>query len=120
GAGAAAGGAGLLMDDGRWTMGPCLRGSSVVVLFPSVDRSHMRTFISALAGLSLAIAPLSAQALHYQRQPGLEIAHYVFGITLTDASDDIQGETTVTTRFTRDGLASFWLDLSTASNGKGM
>ena len=83
----------------------------------------MRKLLIAVAAVSLPIAQAHAQARHYQRQPGLEIAHDVFGITLTDSSDDIQGATTVTARFTREGVPSFWLDLTTAtsaSNGKGM
>jgi aminopeptidase N len=76
--------------------------------------------IIALSAVAAATLPLPAQTGHYRRQPGLEIAHYVFGLTLTDSSDDIQGQTTVTARFTKDGLPSFWLDLTSASNGKGM
>jgi aminopeptidase N len=80
----------------------------------------MRTPSWIAIALALCVAPLAAQQQHYQRQPGLEVEHYVFGITLTDASDEIQGETTVTTRFMRDGTSSFWLDLTSAANGKGM
>jgi aminopeptidase N len=80
-----------------------------------------RSIVIALAAVvSTQASPLTAQAHHYQRQPGLEVAHYVFGITLTDASDDVQGETTVTARFIREGVPNFWLDLTSASNGKGM
>ena len=39
---------------------------------------------------------------------------------LSDATDEIRGEATVTIRFTKDGLTSFFLDLATPSNGKGM
>jgi aminopeptidase N len=80
----------------------------------------VRTPFWMVIAVAVCVAPLTAQQQHYQRQPGLEVEHYVFGITLTDASDDIQGETTVTARFTRDGVSSFWLDLSSAENGKGM
>ena len=83
----------------------------------------MRITSSIVIVVAAALMPVtasSAQSPHYQRQPGLEIEHYVFGITLTDSSDDVRGETTVTTRFVQDGLRSFWLDLTSASNGKGM
>jgi len=80
----------------------------------------MRRLLSIVLGLSAILSPAAAQQQHYQRQPGLDVEHYVFGITLTDASDDIQGETTVTVRFARDGMTSFWLDLAAAADGKGM
>jgi aminopeptidase N len=56
----------------------------------------------------------------YQRQPAIDVQHYVFRVELTDANDEIAGETTVTVRFVKDGVASFWLDLATANAGKGM
>ena len=46
--------------------------------------------------------------------------HYIFGVTLSDETDEIAGETTVTLRFVKDGLTEFWLDLASPSNGKGM
>jgi aminopeptidase N len=83
----------------------------------------MRSPSSMCLAFTLSIASvvsLGAQQQHYQRQPGLIVEHYVFGVTLTDANDDIAGETTVTTRFTRAGMTSFFLDLSSVANGKGM
>ena len=76
----------------------------------------MRTVFSVCLGLTVCVTSLAAQQQHYQRQPGLEVAHYVFGITLTDANDDVAGETTVTARFTRAGMASFFLDLSSVAD----
>lgn len=46
--------------------------------------------------------------------------HYQFRIALSDDSDSIAGETTVTVRFLQDGLAEWALDLATPANGKGM
>jgi aminopeptidase N len=65
-------------------------------------------------------APLCAQPNHYQRQLGVEVQHYSFGVVLSDSSDEIVGETTVSIRFSKDGLGSVFLDLATAANGKGM
>jgi aminopeptidase N len=79
----------------------------------------MRTLAAALAGLTFVAVPLGALDT-YPRQPGVSVEHYVFALELTDASDEIRGEATVTIRFTRDGLTSFFLDLATPSNGKGM
>ena len=56
----------------------------------------------------------------YPRQAGVSPQHYVFALTLSDATDEIDGTSTVSIRFTKDGLAAFFLDLSTAANGKGM
>jgi len=56
----------------------------------------------------------------YPRQPGVDVQHYVFRVTLSDESDEISGETAVTIRFVKDGLTEFWLDLASAANGKGM
>lgn len=73
-----------------------------------------------VSAATFAAASLHAQPAHYQRQPGIDVQHYSFGVTLTDSTDEIAGETTVTIRFTRGGLADFFLDLATPANGKGM
>jgi aminopeptidase N len=67
----------------------------------------------------LYCAPL-AVADNYPRQPAIDIQHYIFRVTLSDEKDEIAGETTVSVRFLKDGVASFWLDLASAANGKGM
>src|SRR5580700_12215519 len=75
----------------------------------------MRKLVATLAVLaSLAFADT------YPRQPGIDVQHYVFRVTLSDDNDAITGETTVTVRFGKDGLTSFWLDLASAADGKGM
>jgi aminopeptidase N len=63
-------------------------------------------------------AALSADT--YPRQPGLDAIHYVFRLTVGDASDEIVGETTVTLKFVADGLREVVLDLTSAADGKGM
>lgn len=57
---------------------------------------------------------------NYQRQPSIDIQHYVFRVDLGDASDEVAGETTVAVRFTQDHVSSFWLDLASVKDGKGM
>jgi aminopeptidase N len=74
------------------------------------------------ANLTLALllsVPL-AVADNYPRQPAIDIQHYIFRVTLSDESDEIAGETTVSVRFVNGGVSSFWLDLAAAANGKGM
>jgi aminopeptidase N len=71
--------------------------------------------------VSLTIVALPSGALDtYPRQPGVNVEHYVFALELSDASDEIRGDATVSIRFTKDGLTSFFLDLATPANGKGM
>jgi aminopeptidase N len=70
------------------------------------------------AGLALCLSLAFADT--YRRQPGVDVQHYVFRVVLSDDSDEIAGETTVTVRFVKDGLTEFWLDLASAANGKGM
>jgi aminopeptidase N len=48
----------------------------------------------------------------YPRQPGIDVQHYVFRVTLADDTDEIHGDTTVTVRFVQDGVKQFSLDLA--------
>jgi aminopeptidase N len=61
-----------------------------------------------------------ARADSYPRQPGVDVQHYVFRITLSDASDEIAGETSVSVRFAADALTKLVLDLAAPSRGRGM
>src|SRR5208283_2938257 len=61
-----------------------------------------------------------AIADNYPRQPEIDVQHYVFRVTLNDDNDEIAGETTVTIRFVTGGVTKVALDLTSASNGKGM
>src|ERR1035441_4524444 len=70
------------------------------------------------ASLALCLSLVFADT--YRRQSGVDVQHYVFRVTLSDDSDEVAGETTVTLRFVKDGLTEFWLDLASAANGKGM
>ena len=79
----------------------------------------MRLLTPLVLGAGLLAAPL-ARTDTYQRQPGVDVQHYRFAITLTDSTDEIRGEATVTIRFSRDGLNEFFLDLTSAAAGKGM
>jgi aminopeptidase N len=56
----------------------------------------------------------------YPRQPGIDVVHYTFRLTLRDETDEITGETDVELRFLQDGLEAFDLDLASARSGKGM
>ena len=71
-----------------------------------------------VAFLVLFTATLSADT--YPRQPGIDVLHYVFRLGLSDQSSDITGETTITVKFARDGVADLDLDLTSLSVATGM
>jgi len=75
---------------------------------------------SLLRLVSLSILAASLWADTYPRQAGVDVEHYVFRVTLSDDSDAISGETTVSIRFQREGVSEFWLDLASETGGKGM
>ena len=56
----------------------------------------------------------------YPRQPGIDAIHYVFRLSLGDASDEIVGETTATVKVLTGGLRDVVFDLTSAANNKGM
>ncbi len=87
-----------------------------------------RTLIGGLLLLPLvAAAPLlgpeASRRDPYPRQPGIDILHYDFGLTLSDLSDRVAGETDLRVHFLADGLPGFELDLAGVTperEGKGM
>ncbi len=80
----------------------------------------MRVLSFLLLGLTLVTAEPSSAGDTYPRQPGIDVQHYKFALSLNDSTDAIDGEATVTVRFTKTGLTGFFLDLATPANGKGM
>src|SRR5262249_58456681 len=77
------------------------------------SKVHLRISLAFLLG-SAAFADT------YPRQTGIDAIHYVFRLTLTDASDEISGEATADLRFVKDGVTQFWLDLASVADGRGM
>lgn len=76
--------------------------------------------VIALIAAPLVLAPRPARADAFPRQPGVDAIHYTFRLTLTDASDEITGESTAHLRLVKEGLKEVVLDLSSAAKGKGM
>src|SRR5262245_42763701 len=75
--------------------------------------------IASLAMLILLAPPCPADT--YPRQPGIDVIHYAFRLTLRYASDEIEGTATIDIRFVKDVMTDFTLDLSSqSSGGKGM
>ena len=56
----------------------------------------------------------------YPRQAGLDAIHYVFRLGLSDTTNEITGETTVTVKFLLDKIGDVQLDLASVAAGKGM
>ncbi len=74
----------------------------------------MRTLLLAAVLARLAAADA------YPRQPGVDVQHYIFRVSLRDDSNEITGEATTVLKFVKDGITEAALDLTSASNGKGM
>jgi aminopeptidase N len=70
--------------------------------------------------LLLLLFPAALGADTYPRQTGIDVIHYVFRLGLSDASNEITGETTVTIRFVADNVGDVQLDLASVAAGKGM
>ena len=76
-----------------------------------------------LLGLALLVGtgggPKAADT--YPKNPDIDVLNYAFGLTLSDATDEIVGEATVDIRFLSDGLTRVRLDLiNRGSDGRGM
>ncbi len=69
--------------------------------------------------LVLRPVPAGADTDPYPRDPDLDVLHYVFELELSDATDVVQGRTTLTVRFRRAGKTSFSLDLVGRDSGGG-
>ena len=77
-----------------------------------------RHSIRLLPLLFLFAAILEADT--YPRQTGVDVIHYQFRLGVTDGSDEITGEATVTVKFLLDKVGDIQLDLTSATGGKGM
>jgi aminopeptidase N len=80
----------------------------------------MPRLLSVLVLLSLIAQPPLVQADTYPRQPGIDAVHYVFRLRLTDSSNEIAGNATITLKITAASVQEAYLDLTSPSNGTGM
>jgi aminopeptidase N len=78
-----------------------------------VLRPAIATFITGFVTVSLA-------ADTYPRQPNVDAVHYVFRLTLTDASKEIAGESTAVLRMLAAGTRDAVLDLTSKNADTGM
>jgi len=80
-----------------------------------------RYLIATLTLLTVGLSTAHRLAADtYPRQPGVDVVHYVFRLTLSDASNEIAGESTVSMRVTAAGVKELALDLVKAAADKGM
>lgn len=92
------------------------------VSFPAVTKRlglvdmPVRTTVMLISILLRAVA---GNADTYLRQPEVDVVHYVFRLTLDDNSNRIAGEATITFRLA-ERVDEVLLDLTSATNGKGM
>ncbi|MEO7103000.1 MAG: M1 family aminopeptidase [Gemmatimonadaceae bacterium] len=84
----------------------------------------MQGFRILILGASLALIAATPHPLDagdtYPRQPAVDVQHYKFALAVNDSTDAIDGTATVSIRFLKSGVTSFFLDLATPVNGKGM
>jgi aminopeptidase N len=81
---------------------------------------NRRQMTGRLACLLLLLAPALLGADTYPRQAGVDALHYQFRLALSDGSDEIGGEATITVQFLQDGVRDVVLDLASWAGGKGM
>src|SRR5436190_241173 len=90
-------------------------------LFARTFSGHAVLFGESTIWTAIATrAPYLSPADTYPRQPGVDAIHYVFRVGLTDASNEITCETTMTVRLLRDLVGDLTLDLASPSAGAGM
>jgi aminopeptidase N len=70
--------------------------------------------------LVLLLFPAVLGADTYPRQTGIDAVHYVFRLSLSDATNEIAGEATVTVKFLLDKVGDVQLDLASVAADKGM
>jgi aminopeptidase N len=83
----------------------------------------MKRIIYLLSTALLLISPYSSKADIYPINKNIDVKHYVFNLSLSDADNEITGTTQVTLSFKEAGMKNFRLDFinkTTARKDKGM
>ena len=83
----------------------------------------MKRIIYLLSTMLLLVSPYSSKADTYPINKNLDVIHYVFNLSLSDADNEITGTTQVTLSFKEAGMKNFRLDFinkTTARKDKGM
>ena len=85
---------------------------------PVRARRIIATHVLAAHGPSAAVSRPRSTPTPIPVSPASTPLHYVFRLGLSDRSNEITGETTITVKFLRDGVADLNLDLTSLSVGK--
>jgi aminopeptidase N len=83
----------------------------------------MKRIINLLSTTLLLVFPYSSKADTYPINKNIDVKHYVFNLSLSDADNEITGTTQVTISFKEAGMKNFRLDFinkTTARQNKGM
>ena len=83
----------------------------------------MKRIIILFTTVLLFVLPLISKADTYPINKKIDIKHYVFNLSLSDADNEITGTTLVTLNFKEAGIQNFRLDFinkTTARKDKGM
>ena len=70
----------------------------------------MKRIIYLLSTALLLISPYSSKADTYPINKNIDVKHYVFNLSLSDADNEITGTTLVTVNFNEAGMKNFRLD----------
>jgi aminopeptidase N len=73
------------------------------------------SLVAVALALTMVAAAAAARADTYPRQPGIDILHYAFRLTLADDSDAIEGEATIGFRVLGGEVPALVLDLAQPS-----
>ena len=83
----------------------------------------MKRIINLFTIALLFVVPLISKADNYPINKNIDIKHYVFKLSLSDADNEITGTTLVTINFKEAGMQNFRLDFinkTSARKDKGM
>jgi len=83
----------------------------------------MKRIINLFTTVLLFVAPLISKADTYPINKNIDVKHYVFNLSLSDADNEITGTTLVTINFKEAGMQNFRLDFinkTSARKDKGM
>ena len=89
------------------------------VAAPTHSLTHRVNF-PALLLLGGGLAAAHPAADRYTSQTGIDAIHSAFQLALNNRTDQIEDTATVAIRFVQHGTTSFWLDVASPANGRGL
>jgi aminopeptidase N len=83
-------------------------------------KTFNRPSISIVLFILIQALSITVYADTYPKNPSIDVQHYRFELTLSDATDEIKGIATLHIRFKEKDINKVRLDFTNAENGKGM